>query len=65
MPNVIRTEVVAHRATRKTAERYVASFTDELGNVTDGNGQPVHIAWAVVPATKGFDIVSTVTEQEN
>jgi hypothetical protein len=64
MSTILRTEVVAHRSTRKAAERYIASFADELGDSTSWDGEkdiPVHIEWSVVPADNGFDIVSTVT----
>jgi len=59
-------ETIAHRATRKAAEAYIARFADELGDTVRWNGSadvPVHIQWAVVPADKGFDVVSTVTDR--
>lgn len=62
----IRVEVVAHRATRKSAERYVAAFANELGDTVSWNGReniPIHVEWTVVPAAPGFDIVSTVTRR--
>lgn len=57
-------EIVAHRATRRAAEAYIARFADELGDTARWDGTkdvPIHVVWTVVPAAKGFDIVSTVT----
>ena len=68
MSAVLRTEVVAQRSTRALAERYVARFSDVLGDTTWWNGRehiPVHIVWEVKPGRKGrFDILSTVTSRE-
>lgn len=64
---IYRTEVVTHRATRRAAEAYIARFADELGDTVTWSGSqnvPVHIEWTVVPADKGFDIVSTVSPRE-
>jgi hypothetical protein len=64
--SIIRSETVAHRSTRRLAEKYIASFADTLGDTFSWNGSaniPIHVEWAVVPATKGFDIVSTVTSR--
>lgn len=59
--------VVAHRSSRKYAEKYIASFADCLGDYSAWNGRnavPVHIEWnAVKSPTGGFDIVATTTEQ--
>lgn len=58
------TILVAHRASRSAAERYIAAFANELGDTTRWDGKrsiPIHVEWTVVPAAKGFDIVSTVT----
>lgn len=60
----ITTEVVAHRATKAAAERYIASFADVLGDTVRWDGHrdiPVHIEWTAVRVAKGYDIVSTVT----
>jgi hypothetical protein len=65
--NPVRTEIVAHRYTRRAAEAYVARFADELGDTMSRVGTeliPVRIAWTVEPATpSGFDVVSTVTRR--
>lgn len=61
------TEVVAHRSTRRLAEAYIASFADELGDTVRWDGTkdiPIHVVWTVVPAVRGFDIVSTVSPRE-
>lgn len=62
------TEVVAHRSTRRLAQKYIDSFADCLGDVTYWTGSesiPVHQEWAAVPSAEGgFDIVSTVTSRE-
>jgi hypothetical protein len=60
------TKVVARRSTRAGAEAYIARFADELGDTVRWDGSaniPVHIEWTVVPADKGFNVVSTVTDQ--
>jgi hypothetical protein len=59
------TSIVAHRSSRKYAEKFIASYGDAIGDTTYWNGStnvPIHIEWAAVPsANGGFDVVSTVT----
>jgi hypothetical protein len=63
-----RTEIVAHRATKRAAEAYIARFADELGDTVSWDGSknvPIHLAWHVEPAAQGgFDVVSVATPRE-
>lgn len=66
---VLRTEVVAHRSSRRYAEKWVNDFADTAGDQEwwDGQqGHPVHVVYSVVNCHQsgGFDIVSTVTSRE-
>lgn len=60
-------EVVGHRASITSAQRFINRYRDAIGDTTYWNGSrsiPVHIQWNIVPVAKGFDIVSTVTLRE-
>lgn len=66
-PVIYKTEFIAHRSTRRLAEKYIAQWAHELGDTFSHMTKPptpVHIEWTVVPAEKGFDIISTVTPRD-
>jgi len=58
------TSVIAHRSTRRYAEKFVADFSDIAGEQTAWNGReslPIFVTLDVVKSPSGgFDVLQTV-----